>query len=234
MSPEELEGKARHNWCPQARDQLFGPEPMARDPLRVHSEAVERCRSVLREVHHESLRALTSNEATAYLLEVVEAAAITETSTAGRPMRVVLMGRTMAGKSTLLAALTGGSAERIGVGAQRTSRDVFAAPALDLQDVEIVDTPGVGARDGAEDVALAMAEVPGADLVGTLLNYLPISWGEWVTLVVTVCAGIAVVLPAPKVDSNIVWRALYWFVQVLALNKGKAANAQDVTGRRVG
>ncbi len=80
-------------------------------------------------------------------------------------MRVVLMGRTMAGKSTLLAALTGGSAERIGVGAQRTSRDVFAAPALDLQDVEIVDTPGVGAKDGAEDVALAMAEVPGADLV---------------------------------------------------------------------
>ncbi len=75
------------------------------------------------------------------------------------------MGRTMAGKSTLLAALTGGSAERIGVGAQRTSRDVFAAPALDLQEVEIVDTPGVGAKDGAEDVALAMAEVPDADLV---------------------------------------------------------------------
>lgn len=157
--------KARHDWSPQARDQFFGPEPMARDPLPVHSEAVERCRSVLGAAHHESLRALSSNEATTYLLEVVEGAAITETPTAGRPMRVVLMGRTMAGKSTLLAALTGGSAERIGVGAQRTSRDVFAAPALDLQDVEIVDTPGVGAKDGAEDVALAMAEVPGADLV---------------------------------------------------------------------
>ena len=81
------------------------------------------------------------------------------------PMRVVLMGRTMAGKSTLLATLTGGSADRIGVGAQRTSLDVFAAPAVDLRDVEIVDTPGVGAKDGADDVALAMAEVPGADLV---------------------------------------------------------------------
>ena len=109
--------KARHDWSPQARHQFFGPEPMARDPLPVHSEAVERCRSVLGEAHHESLRALSSNEATTYLLEVVEGAAITETSTAGRPMRVVLMGRTMAGKSTLLAALTGGSAERIGVGA---------------------------------------------------------------------------------------------------------------------
>ena len=78
------------------------------------------------------------------------------------------------------------------------------------------------------------AAVPGADLVGTLLNYLPVSWGEWVTLVVTVCAAIAVILPAPKNDSNIAWRALYWVVQVFALNKGKAANAQDVTVRRVG
>ena len=80
----------------------------------------------------------------------------------------------------------------------------------------------------------SVATVPGADLVGTLLAYLPVSWGEWVTLVVTVCAAIAVILPAPKNDSNIAWRALYWFVQVLALNKGKAANAQDVTVRRVG
>lgn len=165
LSPEKLEGKERHNWCPQARDQLFGPESERHDPLPAHSKVIARYRSVLGEAHDESVRALTSNEATVHLLDDVEAAAITATRTAGRPMRVVLMGRTMAGKSTLLAALTGGSAERIGVGAQRTSRDVFAAPALDLQDVEIVDTPGVGAKDGAEDVALAMAEVPGADLV---------------------------------------------------------------------
>ena len=75
------------------------------------------------------------------------------------------MGRTMAGKSTLLAALTSGSAERISDGRQRYSRDAFAAPAADLPDVEIVDTPGVGAKGGADDVAQAMAEVPGADLV---------------------------------------------------------------------
>lgn len=157
--------KARHDWCPQARDQFFGPEPVAQDPLPVHTEAVERCRVVLREAHQECVGALTSNEATTPFSNVVEAVAIRESLTAGRPMRVVLMGRTMAGKSTLLAALTGGAAERIGVGAQRTSRDVFTAPALGLQDVEIVDTPGVGAMDGAEDVELAMAEVPGADLV---------------------------------------------------------------------
>lgn len=165
LSPENLGAKARHNWCPQARDQFFGPEARAHDPLPAHSEAVARCRSVLREAHRVSLCALGGSEVTAHLVDYVEAAAIEDTHMAGLPMRVVLMGRTMAGKSTLLAALTGGSAERVGVGAQRTSRDVFAAPALDLQDVEIVDTPGVGAKDGAEDVALAMAEVPGADLV---------------------------------------------------------------------
>ncbi|WP_324651652.1 hypothetical protein [Georgenia sp. H159] len=59
-------------------------------------------------------------------------------------MRVVLRGRTI--KSTILAALTGGSLERIEVGAQRTTRDVFAAPAADLRDVEIVDTPALVPR----------------------------------------------------------------------------------------
>ena len=160
LSPEKLEGKERHNWCPQARDQLFGPESERHDPLRAHSMVIARYRSVLGEAHDESVRALTSNEATVHLLDDVEAAAITATRTAGRPMRVVLMGRTMAGKSTLLAALTGGSAERIGVGAQRTSRDVFAAPALDLQDVEIVDTPG---RCGPCAVGSQQRFLPGGD-----------------------------------------------------------------------
>ena len=79
--------------------------------------------------------------------------------------------------------------------------------------------------------------VPGSDVVGALLGNLPASWGEWVTLVVTVCAAVAVVLPAPKDNANVVWRGIYWLVQVLALNKGRAANAQDAQPtvvRRVG
>lgn len=148
-----------------ARDQFFGADPKGRDPLPAHAEAIARFHSVLRSVHRGSVGALAECEATAHLVEFVEGVVIADSAAASRPMRVVLMGRTMAGKSTLLAALTGGASERIGVGAQRTSRDVFAALALDLEDVEIVDTPGVGARDGAEDVATAMAEVPGADLV---------------------------------------------------------------------
>ncbi len=101
--------------------------------------------------------------------------------------------------------------------------------------------PGLALADDAA-VAGAAPEtlsgaVPGADLVGALLGSLPVSWGEWVTLVVTVCAALAVVLPAPKANANVVWRGFYWLVQVLALNKGRAANAQDTQPtviRRVG
>lgn len=165
MSDVELGRRSRHDWSPAARDQFFGPEPEPEDPLPAHTKAVASCRATLTESYRLSLNAISKDETAAQLLNALSAAVITDAPPSARPMRVVLMGRTMAGKSTLLAALTGGSLERIGVGAQRTTRDVFAAPAMDLRDVEIVDTPGVGAKDGAEDVAVAMAEVPGADLV---------------------------------------------------------------------
>ena len=97
--------------------------------------------------------------------------------------------------------------------------------------------PGLALADDAALTGAAPGDVPGADLVGALLGSLPVSWGEWVTLVVTVCAALAVVLPAPKANANVVWRGFYWLVQVLALNKGRAANAQDTQPtviRRVG
>ena len=156
---------ARHDWSPAARDQFFGSEPEGDAPLPAHAKAVASCRATLTEAHRLSRDTVSTDVTTEQFLDLLTAAEITDALPSARPMRVVLMGRTMAGKSTLLATLTGGSAERIGVGAQRTSLDVFAAPAVDLHDVEIVDTPGVGAKDGADDVALAMAEVPGADLV---------------------------------------------------------------------
>ncbi|HCJ48726.1 MAG TPA: hypothetical protein DHW40_05245 [Microbacterium sp.] len=82
-----------------------------------------------------------------------------------RPFRVVLMGRTMAGKSTLFEYLSGGTGARIGVGAQRTTRDTSARMLSDLAGVEVVDTPGVGAMDGWADYETAFAEVADADLV---------------------------------------------------------------------
>ena len=157
--------KDRHDWWPPARDQFFGPDSASDDALPVHSEAVSACRSILSEVHRLSREAAAADQTARQYLGLLLPAAVTETPPADAPMRVVLMGRTTAGKSTLLSALTGGAAERIGVGAQRTTRDVFSAPALDLDCVEIVDTPGVGATDGEDDVAEAMAQVPDADLV---------------------------------------------------------------------
>jgi small GTP-binding protein len=82
----------------------------------------------------------------------------------GRPFRVVLMGRTMAGKSTLFEYLSGGDGARTGDGRQRFSRDVSARIAAGLG-AEIVDTPGVGAMDGQDDYDIAFGQVADADLV---------------------------------------------------------------------
>lgn len=79
--------------------------------------------------------------------------------------RVLMMGRTQAGKSTLLEVLTDGDGSRVGDGRQRFTRDVHERPMSGLPGVVLVDTPGVGARDGAEDFKLAFAQVADADLV---------------------------------------------------------------------
>lgn len=84
---------------------------------------------------------------------------------AERPLRVVLMGRTQAGKSTLYCALTGAPRSLIGQGAQATTREVYSAPALELDHVEVFDTPGVGAQDRRQDRETALDQARHADLV---------------------------------------------------------------------
>ncbi|MGY1714223.1 GTPase [Geodermatophilus sp. SYSU D01106] len=81
-----------------------------------------------------------------------------------RPFRVVLMGRTMSGKSTLFELLSAGDGARVGDGRQRYSRDSCLRPVRALG-IEVVDTPGVGALDGQADFEAAFAEVPHADLI---------------------------------------------------------------------
>lgn len=81
-----------------------------------------------------------------------------------QPFRVVLMGQTMAGKSTLFKHLTGDVRTRIGVGGQRTTRDVREGAVGEMGFV-VVDTPGVGALDGDADYELAFGQVPDADLI---------------------------------------------------------------------
>lgn len=81
-----------------------------------------------------------------------------------RPFRIVLMGRTMAGKSTLFEFLTSGDCASVGRGGQRTTRESRIGTILG-HDIEIVDTPGVGAMDGDADYAEAFKQVADADLI---------------------------------------------------------------------
>ncbi len=81
------------------------------------------------------------------------------------PMRVVLVGRTQAGKSTLFSYLTGSDVSPVGHGAQRFTRSVVAMPMAGCTDVVMVDTPGVGAMDGDEDRKLALDAARQADLI---------------------------------------------------------------------
>lgn len=80
---------------------------------------------------------------------------------------LVLFGRTMAGKSTLMETLTNGSGTSIGTGTQRTTRDVRS---YYWNGLEVVDVPGVCAADGGDDEGVALDAVKHADLVLFLIT----------------------------------------------------------------
>lgn len=69
--------------------------------------------------------------------------------------------------------------------------------------------------------------VPGADVVATLLGYLPDSWNGWVTLVIALCAVLSAVWPRPADSASPVVRLLYTVVNAVGFNAGKARNADD-------
>lgn len=79
--------------------------------------------------------------------------------------RIVLLGRTQAGKSTLFSYLTGSDASPVGHGAQRCTRSVIGLPMAFRSDIVVLDTPGVGALDGEEDREIALDAARQADLV---------------------------------------------------------------------
>lgn len=80
---------------------------------------------------------------------------------------VVIFGRTMAGKSTLMEILTRGDGTHIGQGAQRTTTEVRS---YEWRGLRVVDVPGVAAFDGGEDEKVAYNEAVQADLVIFLLT----------------------------------------------------------------
>ncbi|MEC5193201.1 MULTISPECIES: GTPase [unclassified Arthrobacter] len=165
----ESDVPSRHKWLPSALPVLFGAEPVVSDPWPSIRKAVAafatqagaiRDQALLDEAELDGIDSdLTSAHSGSW------AAWQEATDDFNAPMRVVLMGRTMAGKSSLLSALSGSHFDRIGDGSQRFSRDVFVATPRASDRIEVVDTPGVGARDGAEDFDLAFSAAYDADLI---------------------------------------------------------------------
>ena len=92
-------------------------------------------------------------------------AGMQEARSATEELRIALIGRTMAGKSTLFEYLARGDGSRIGVGAQRTTRDTMASAIPDIPGCVLIDTPGVGAKDGEADRRLAFEIALTCDLV---------------------------------------------------------------------
>ena len=104
-------------------------------------------------------------EALGSISEELESAATALDESKSESLRIVLMGRTQAGKSTLYEYLTRGPGVRIGDGRQRNSRDVAEHQISGLPETIVVDTPGVGALDGRQDYDLAFEAAERADLV---------------------------------------------------------------------
>lgn len=80
---------------------------------------------------------------------------------------ITLFGRTMAGKSTLMEILTNGDGKSIGLGSQRTIKDVRK---YEWNNLEITDVPGIGAFEGQEDEQLAFEAAKSADLILFLIT----------------------------------------------------------------
>lgn len=80
---------------------------------------------------------------------------------------VLVFGRSMVGKSTLMEILIHGDGKSIGKGAQRTTRDVRD---YHWQGMKVTDVPGIGSFDGREDDRLALEAAKEADLVLFLIT----------------------------------------------------------------
>lgn len=164
----EPDATFRHKWWPAALPMFFGEEPAPSGIQPTINDVVGAFAAEAAAIRDKALLEESVLEG-----EVPGVSLSGDTSWLGwqdvppseSPMRVVLMGRTMAGKSSLLAALTVAHFDRIGDGRQRFSRDICVARPEGLGHLEIVDTPGVGAQDGADDVELAFDAAREADLI---------------------------------------------------------------------
>lgn len=80
---------------------------------------------------------------------------------------VLVFGRTMAGKSTMMEVLTHGDGSSMGKGAQRTTRDVRE---YHWNGLKVIDVPGICSFDGDEDDRLALDAAKSADMILFMLT----------------------------------------------------------------
>lgn len=82
---------------------------------------------------------------------------------------ICLFGRTKAGKSTTMEALTEGDGKSIGIGKQNTTQDVKE---YQWKDLLIVDTPGIDAMDRFEQLeSMALSYADDSDLIVFLMPH---------------------------------------------------------------
>lgn len=159
---------SRHEWLSSALPVYCGPEPESSDPWPGLLDVVTKFRDRVSKLGDEAVRGAEELPwADDKLLpsRTSSGAPPARDADLQSPMRVVLMGRTMAGKSSLLTALSGSHHNRIGDGRQRFSRDIFGAQTSVSSHIEVVDTPGVGAHGGTDDTEIAITAAVGADLI---------------------------------------------------------------------
>lgn len=92
---------------------------------------------------------------------------------------ITLFGRTKAGKSTIREALTNGDGSSIGQGEQRKTRDVVE---YFWNNLRIIDTPGIAAFNGEDDVRIAESVIDESDLILFLVTSDSIQQSEFAKL----------------------------------------------------
>ena len=80
---------------------------------------------------------------------------------------ITLFGKTMAGKSTMMEVLIHGNGESIGIGKQRTTREVRP---YEWNGLRIIDVPGIGGFETAEDENIAFEQAKRSDAIIFLLT----------------------------------------------------------------
>jgi hypothetical protein len=152
-------GRGTHA-CADVAQELQGvssPEQMRAQLLALRREAAGLVRSSAEP------RATAALQAALDVLSEVAERSLPADPLGREPLTIALAGRTKAGKSQLVAAMTGDvNGKRVGVGRQRTTRKTTSH---ELADFTVLDTPGVAALDGDTDTRRALRAMERADAV---------------------------------------------------------------------